>query len=356
LSSACGAAAFTTTIANISGLTAKTGRFPATRRNPMDMVDKPKKNRSRERFLTHAEIRRVWQACDDWEAETLSFAEKGESRAPGGFDLLTDYPRAVKLLLLTGMRSSELGDLHWKEVTLPDPDKDDVGQIFLGTYRTKEKRVKAIALCGTAVEILRKVKAEAKETGPDDPVFGRGDGRPIKLDGVPWKEGLNLGDAARKILNRMRRGGTGFWKHELPPAKKRDIQYLLAKRIPISQIRDREHISFGKIKAIQAEMDGLQVPPEIPAEPPMDHWTIHDLRRTFRTGLSECDVDFETAERIVGHLTPATRNKTASIYDRYDYWPQKKAAMKKWEARLRTILDSDGEVPRIEPSASEQAA
>ena len=70
-----------------------------------------------------------------------------------------------------------------------------------------------------------------------------------------------------------------------------------------------------------------------------------DLRRTFRTGLSECDVDFETSERIVGHLTPQTRNKTASIYDRYDYWPKKRSAMKKWEARLRTILDSDCEVP-----------
>ena len=89
---------------------AETGRFSATRRNPMDMVPKPKKNRSRERFLTHAEIRRVWQACDDWEAETLAFAEKGESRAPGGFDLLTDYPRAVKLASPSqGMRSTEIG-------------------------------------------------------------------------------------------------------------------------------------------------------------------------------------------------------------------------------------------------------
>ena len=39
-------------------------------------VEAPVKNRSRDRVLTHDEIRIIWKACDDWEAQTLDFAAR----------------------------------------------------------------------------------------------------------------------------------------------------------------------------------------------------------------------------------------------------------------------------------------
>ena len=175
---------------------ADVGKFPDHLRNPLDKVQAPVKNRARERVLSPDEIRIIWKACDDWEAQTLDIAAKGMKREPGGFTLLTDYPRAVQLLFLTGMRAKEMGDLHWNEVTLPDPnDKDEVGQIYLLSHRTKEKRAKCIPLVSMAVEIFRKI-----ERRPDDPcVFGRGDGRPIVLDGVRWNLGLFQRRHARRL-------------------------------------------------------------------------------------------------------------------------------------------------------------
>ena len=323
---------------------AKTGRFPDDRRNPVSRIDAPVKNRPRERTLSPDEIRRVWQACDDWEAETLEFEQKGIRRAPGGFTLLTDYPRAVQLLLLTGMRANEVEDLHWSEVNL------DHAEIRLGGFRTKSKRELCIPLSDMAVEILRKVKAEAAR--PDDLcVFGRGDGQPVVLDGVIWKKGLYLGDAVPKLLKRFRRGNVGFWKHELDPEKKKRIQYLLARGdISMTRIRVEEQVNFRTVQAIKAAMEAGPVPETQPAQP-MEHWRMHDLRRTFRTGLSECEVDREIAERLVGHLTYATRNKTEATYDRYEYWREKKAAVKKWQDRIRTILDGTApEIPRSKSS------
>jgi integrase len=315
---------------------AKCDKFPEDRRNPLSKVEAPVKNHPRERVLTSAEIRQIWKACDDWEAETLAFAEKSQRRAPGGFTLLTDYPRAVQLLFLTGMRAQEMGDLHWSEVYLDD------GEIYLPKHRTKSGRPLCIPLAGMAVEILRKI-----ERRPGDPcVFGRGDGRPVVIDGVKHKEGLYLGDTVPKIMKRLKRGDTGFWKHVLDPEKKKRIQYLLARGdISMTRIRIEEQIRFQTIQSIKGEMEAGPVK-ERQQPPAMAPWRMHDIRRTFRTGLSECGVHRSIAERIVGHLDPYS-NKTNDTYDRHEYWPEKVDAIHKWEARLRSILDgTETETPR----------
>jgi integrase len=305
--------------------------LPEHHRNPVDKVKALKKNPPRERTLSYEETQRIWKACEDWEAETLTFAEKGLKKAPGGYVVLPDYARAVKLLFLMGLRAQEIGDLHWSEVDLPNRE------MCIEGHRTKNGKPLFIPLSDMAFEILSKIKEEADAARPDDVcVFGRGDGRFIKKRGIAWKQGLYLGDTVDKLQKRMRRGPIGFWKHELDPKKKRDIQYLLAKRIPIVQIRDKEHVSFYKIKAIQAEMDGNQIP-AAPAEPPMaEDWTMHDIRRTFRTRLSECGVLTEISERLIGHNVGTIIERT---YDKHPFWKEKLEAVKKWETLLRGIID-----------------
>jgi integrase len=318
---------------------ANNNRFPEDRRNPMGKVAAPVKNASRERVLSNDEIPLIWKVCDDWEAETLAFAEKGERKAPGGFTLLTDYPRAVQLLFLTGLRAQEIGDLHWAEVDL------DHGEIYLGKHRTKNKFDLCVPLSDMALGILRKVKTEAAR--PNDPcVFGRGNGKPVVLDGVKWKEGLYLGDTVPKLMKRLSRGNIGFWKHEIDPAKKRRILYALTVHgISINQIMREEQVAYRTIKAIEASKEAGPVP-ETPA-PAMEHWRMHDIRRTFRTGLSECGINLSIAEMLVGHRDPYS-SKTKDTYDRYQYWSEKRDAVTKWQNRLRSIID--GTAPEIQRS------
>jgi integrase len=328
-------------------------KLPENHGNPASRLRRVPKNPPRARVLSDDEIRRIWKTCEDWEAETLAFAQKGQRRAPGGFKLLTDYPRAVQLLFLTGLREQEIGDLHWSEVDLPN------GEIRIEEHRTKNGRVLCNPLPHMAIKILDKIKAEADAARPgDECVFGRGDGKdhPSKkpprpafkiLDnGVKWKLGLHLGDTRDKINKRIRRGDVGFWKQVIDPAVERKVRYLLAARIPKCQIRDNEHLGFNTIKAIEAKMKAGPIP-DAPA--PIPHWTLHDIRRTYRTGLSGCGVDVNTGEALVGHRHRFEYVSDSNIgtYDLHEYWREKLHAVKEWQKRLRKILDGTArEIPR----------
>jgi integrase len=63
----------------------------------------------------------------------------------------------------------------------------------------------------------------------------------------------------------------------------------------------------------------------------IDHWTLHDLRRTARSLLSRVDVSSDHAERVLGHVIGGVRG----VYDRYEYREQKRAAL----AKLAWIID-----------------
>jgi integrase len=62
-------------------------------------------------------------------------------------------------------------------------------------------------------------------------------------------------------------------------------------------------------------------------------WTLHDLRRTARTKLSELGIDRETARRIVGHAGD-TLDET---YDRATHEPAKRAALAKLSEHIISI-------------------
>jgi integrase len=100
----------------------------------------PKRERSRERVLNDAEIKAVWQACDDD----------------------TDHSHILKLLLLTGQRAAEIGSLRWDEVW--------GDQIVLPGERTKNKRPHIIPLSPPAQAILHRLKVADRSL-----VFGRDD-------------------------------------------------------------------------------------------------------------------------------------------------------------------------------------
>jgi integrase len=67
---------------------------------------------------------------------------------------------------------------------------------------------------------------------------------------------------------------------------------------------------------------------------PMEHWYIHDLRRTFATHMRSLGVDRLTVSKLLNHAEAGT----TKIYDRWAADPEKTAAMERWANRLRDMI------------------
>ncbi|TVT77364.1 MULTISPECIES: tyrosine-type recombinase/integrase [Acinetobacter] len=65
----------------------------------------------------------------------------------------------------------------------------------------------------------------------------------------------------------------------------------------------------------------------------LDHWSLHDLRRTFRTNMSTI-TEPHIAEIMLGHVLP----KIWRTYDKHDYLEEQREALTKWVERLRQIV------------------
>jgi integrase len=74
-------------------------------------------------------------------------------------------------------------------------------------------------------------------------------------------------------------------------------------------------------------------------------WTLHDLRRTFRTNLGRLKVRPDIAERLVNHIS--ARTDMEETYDLYTYLPEMREAMERWEAFLQPIIAGKIEASRL---------
>jgi integrase len=63
-------------------------------------------------------------------------------------------------------------------------------------------------------------------------------------------------------------------------------------------------------------------------------WTIHDLRRTVRTGLGMIGVAPHICEAVLNHLPP----KLIRTYDRNKYEAEKRSALDQWATHIKTIV------------------
>lgn len=62
----------------------------------------------------------------------------------------------------------------------------------------------------------------------------------------------------------------------------------------------------------------------------IEHFTIHDLRRTTRSQLAALGIPPHIYERCLNHKIPGI----AGVYDRYDYFEERNAALNAWAAVL----------------------
>ena len=195
--------------------------------NPVVGTNKRDENDPRERSLSDAEAARVWLAAPD-----------------------NDYGRILKLILLTGCRRTELGDLKWSEIDT------EACTITLPRDRTKNHQQHVVPLSDAAMSIL--VNIEHRDR---DYVFGR-----------------------------TRAGGFSGWS--------------------------KGKTDFDKVVKLK--------------EP----WTVHDLRRTVRTGLGELGIQPHIAEAVLNHIPP----KLIRTYDRKKYESEKRAALDQWATHLKSVV------------------
>jgi len=70
-------------------------------------------------------------------------------------------------------------------------------------------------------------------------------------------------------------------------------------------------------------------------------WTLHDLRRTFATGLASLGVQIPVIEKLLNHVS-GSFGGIVSVYQRYDYMPEMREAIETWEVhvlRLASLED-----------------
>jgi len=77
----------------------------------------------------------------------------------------------------------------------------------------------------------------------------------------------------------------------------------------------------------------------------VDGWTLHDLRRTFATGLAQINVPPHIVERLLNHKMGSIGNKAdglvsavAQIYNLATYLPEMRVAIERWDTKLSDVL------------------
>jgi integrase len=68
---------------------------------------------------------------------------------------------------------------------------------------------------------------------------------------------------------------------------------------------------------------------------PLAPWSLHDLRRTYRTGLGRLGVRPDISELLINHV----KGGVQAIYDRYSYSREKKAALALWVEHVASLVE-----------------
>ncbi len=189
-------------------------------------------------------------------------------------ELESPYFQLVRLLLVTGQRRGEVAGMSRRELDL------DAKLWTIPRARTKNGLDHEVPLSAVALDILRPL--------------------------------LPADNQRQFLFTSGRRGDQPI--REFKNAKRRlDAEILKARR--------------ERAKATGAN----------PAEvSPMPHWTLHDLRRTMRTGLSKLRLEAEISERVLNHVPAGVRR----TYDVHAYRDEKREVLNAWAEHLKQIVDT----------------
>ncbi len=192
-----------------------------------------------------------------------------------------EVKRIIKLLLLTGQRVGEVCGINADEI--------DGHWWTLPPERTKNRQTHRVYLTNTAIELLGTPRNSyffpSPVTKNDD------DGKPI-------------------------------YKH----IDENAVAYAIRKNL--KDYQPRRPLKGEKISMV-----------EVPEEKKMElaHFTPHDLRRTFSTGLAKLGFHDEIIDAVTGHK----KQGIIKVYNLHKYDAEKQQALVAWERKLLNIVHSD---------------
>jgi integrase len=233
--------------------------------NPVIGTNRPPEPTARDRVLSDGELADIWAACRE-----------------------DDFGRIVKLLLLTGCRRDEIGDLQAAELDLA------AAVINLPPERVKNGLRHVVPLAPLAVEILKCAPRRARHGAAADYIFGEGEG------------GFSGWSKAKDALD--------------------------------------ERINAARLKAWETSGE----PGERPA--PIAAWRLHDLRHTVSTVMNDSPVDEHgkphrglgvepwIVEAVINHIS-GHRRGMAGRYNHASYLPEKRRALSLWGDYVRSIVE-----------------
>ena len=153
----------------------------------------------------------------------------------------------------------------------------------------------------------------------------------------------------------------------------------------VIETADREKGNADKVKLPKLALDVIYAMPEIEGNPyvfpaskgdgpfnsfsqrkaqidqklkEMEHWTLHDLRRTARSIMSRIGISREVAERTLGHMFDGDEKERAvgsgveGVYDVFDYTEQKSDALQRLAVEIARILSPANVVPLRKPASA----
>jgi integrase len=74
------------------------------------------------------------------------------------------------------------------------------------------------------------------------------------------------------------------------------------------------------------------------AKKPLEHWTVHDLRRTVVTGMAELGVQPHIIEAVINHVS-GHKGGVAGIYNRATYDKEKREALNIWAEHVMATVE-----------------
>ena len=72
--------------------------------------------------------------------------------------------------------------------------------------------------------------------------------------------------------------------------------------------------------------------------PSLAHWTYHDLRRSFASGMARLGVPIHVTEHCLNHKSGISNRPLIRIYQQHDYEAEVKAAFEKWSMHVESVI------------------
>jgi integrase len=90
-----------------------------------------------------------------------------------------------------------------------------------------------------------------------------------------------------------------------------------------------QHLAATMIKLRKAELGE--------AAAPIEHFTLHDLRRSAATGMASIGIAPHVVDKILNHSTGKISG-IAAIYNRFEYKPERKDALERWSEHVEELI------------------